>query len=145
MRRFFIIAIGLVLFTACQNQSTRSQNDQKVWHLSDNGYRYIMLDSQVVDIEVTDPNLYEKNVSSTGEELLLGSDLFFWLCSDCHAPNKIIDTTDFYDEHFDLIKILSTKSENHGDWSKSILSGIDSNDITAIQYFIDRYKRNGPI
>ena len=100
------------------------------------------IDSQVVNVTVNDPVVYSDSISLSGEELLVGSDLFLYLCYDCHSPNRIFDTTGFYETQHDLQDILLPATKNHGEWTEAIVENIDSFDVAAIQYHIDRYRRN---
>ena len=96
----------------------------------------------MIDVSVYDQKIYKDSISESGEELLIGSDLFLHLCYDCHSPNKLFDTTGFYNVAHNLNTFLLVDNANHGNWSSTVIQRLDSFDVAAIQYYIDRYKRN---
>lgn len=103
-----------------------------------NGYVEFTLDSQLVDISVFDRNVYQHEVVENGEEKLIGSGLFIWLCQECHAPNKLMDTTGFYDKKWDIAEVV-LNDQNHGSWKEDVFLRIDSFDLSAIERYINRY------
>lgn len=133
-----IILFALIAISSCENADNLSQHSRNV----SRPFVFDRVDSQIVNVTVNDPKLYADSISLSGEELLVGSDLFLNLCYDCHSSNRIFDTTGFYNTKHDLHNILLPATKNHGKWSVEVVNNLDSFDIAAIQYFIDRYSRN---
>lgn len=143
--RMYLVGVVILILIFKMACSRTSSNDINLGSLQgdslDLPYYTLTVDSQVVDLVVNDERRYKQELVP-GEQLLIGNELFSYLCSDCHSPNKIFDTTGFYEKQFVLDTILLPSSKNHGQWSNIELARLDSFDVAAIQYYIDRYKRN---
>ncbi len=115
----YLIKAILIVLSVCQFACSppRGANDHSVGNSTvaggDTGYYVITENDQVVDLVVTDSELY-KQATDTGDRLIIGRQLFSYLCSDCHPHNKLADTTGFYDRSFDLKQTLLHGSLNHG-------------------------------
>lgn len=104
-------------------------------------YYTIELDSQVVDLVVNDAAAYHSQMAD-GERLIIGNELFSYLCSNCHPHNKIFDTTGFYEKEYKLDDVLLPAAKNHGNWPERVILNLDSFDVLTIQYYINRYQRD---